>query len=247
MVQEFIHGLEKLKDENTQALLIEDLHMFDKIQLDLIEKNSNLKVIDGIDILVDYLPLVLNNIYKLLNEDLRNKEVLIIGYEEELTEKVIESICKDVRFITVTGDFEKESAERIYQHILQKTGLSIFYCKNIDKILTNYSIIINLIDNCRLNNKKIRNGAIIFDFSFDKYLSRELRNNSRLTAIEDFMFKGDDVNFNNNGIIPELIPSHIYQYLIKRKLDDYYGVYANGHIYSTEDLVNLQIRNKGKV
>mgnify|MGYP000441968961 CR=1 FL=1 len=247
LVQEFILALEKLKNDRLQFLLIEDLHIFNKGQLELIEKSTNLKVVNGMNILVDFLPIVLDSIYRLLDKDLKSKEVLVIGNNEEVTKKVIESICKVVRFVTITGNFQKESVENIYQYILEKTGLSVFYSKNIDRILTNYSIIINLIDNCRLNNKKIRNGAIIFDFSFDKYLSRELRNNSRLTAIEDFMFKGDDVNFNNNGIIPELIPSHIYQYLIKRKLDDYYGVYANGHIYSTEDLVNLQIRNKGKV
>jgi len=247
LVQEFILALEKLKNDRLQFLLIEDLHIFNKGQLELIEKSTNLKVVNGMNILVDFLPIVLDSIYRLLDKDLKSKEVLVIGNKEEVTKKVIESICKVVRFVTITGNFQKESVENIYQYILEKTGLSVFYSKNIDRILTNYSIIINLIDNCRLNNKTLRNDAIIFDFSFDKYLSRELRYNSKLTVIEDFIFKGDNVNFDRKGIIPELIPSYIYEYLIKSKPNDLYGVYADEKIYSIEDLISLKKTNIGKL
>jgi len=192
--------------------------------------------------LIDFLSLALDSIYKFSDKDLKSKEALIVGKEEKLTIKTIESICKNVRFITIAGDYEEESVERIYQYVLEQTGLSIFYSKSIDKILTNYSIIINLIDNCKLNVKKIKNDAIIFDLSIDKQFSNKLMQNKHLIAIEDFVFKGDDVNINGNAFIPELIPSHIYKCLTEPKPEDFYGIYAGGLIYTLEEFMNYKTK-----
>lgn len=247
LIEELVKAIEILKDENTHVILIDNLHIFCRTELNIIEKETNLKIIDGIDLSIDFISLVLNNIYKYSDKDLKSKEVLIIGEEEELTIKAIESVCKNVGFITITGDFKEESVERIYQHILEKTGLSIFYSKSIDRILTNYSIIINLIDNCNLNIRKIRNDAIIFDFSINKQFSNELIQNGKLVAIGDFIFKGDDVNINGDAFIPKLMPSHIYGYLAEPKAEDFYGIYAGGQIYTLEEFMNLKIKKKGKL
>ncbi len=134
LIEELVKAIEILKDENTHVILIDNLHIFCRTELNIIEKKTNLKIIDGIDLSIDFISLVLNNIYKYSDKDLKSKEVLIIGEEEELTIKAIESVCKNVGFITITGDFKEESVERIYQHILEKTGLSIFYSKSIDRI-----------------------------------------------------------------------------------------------------------------
>lgn len=241
-----IKALNKLRDEDTEVFLMENLYMFNRLQLNIIEKETGLKIVDGMDVLMGFLSLALTSIYKILGEDLKNREALIIGREEELTQKAIEAICKDVSFITIIGDFDKEDVERIYQHVLEKTGLSIFFSKKIDRILTNYSIIINLIDNCSINTRRLRNDAIIFDFSIDKQFSRSIIKDTKLTVVEDFVFRGDGINLNGKGLIPTLVPSYIYEYLAQGKDEDFYGVYANGNIYSTAEFVHLNIKNKGK-
>lgn len=243
LMKEFILALEKLKGENIQALLIEDLHKFSNKELDTIERESNLKIIRGMDILLAFLPLALDSIYKQLGVDLKSQEVLIIGQEEELTKKTIEAICKSVSFITITGEYEKESVERIYEYILEKTGLSIFHSKNIDKILTNYSIIINLIDNCMINTNKIRKDAIIFDFSISKFFSKNIIKNTKLTPIEEFVFKGEHIRKSSH--IPKLLPAHIYEYLAERNTADFCGFYGKGELLTVEEFVNLKIKNKG--
>lgn len=247
LVEKFITAIKKLRDENTQIMLIDNLHIFNRSELDIIEKETRIKVIDGVALLIDFLSVALYNINRFLDADLKSKEALIMGDDEELTIKAIESICKNIGFITIAGDYKKESIDRIYQHILEKTGLSIFYSKSIDKILINYSIIINLIDNCSLNINKIRNDAIIFDLSIDKQFSNRLKQNTNLTAIEDLIFKGDDANINTNPFIPELIPSHIYTYFGEPKTEDFYGIYAGGQIYTLEEFMNLKIKKKGKL
>ena len=140
MVENLIFGIEKIKEKSMASLIIEDLHLLNKIDIELIESRTKLKVLNGIKVLVCFLPLVLNNIYKILNEDLKQKEILIIGDDEELTKEVIESLHKEVRFITLVGDYEN-SIESISKYILEKTGLSVFILKhtqNFEKLFHNH-------------------------------------------------------------------------------------------------------------
>ncbi len=92
-----------------------------------------------------------------MKEDFREKEVLIIGEGNKLTEELIYKLHKCVNFITlVGGDEGGEIRGGISQTIYKNTGLSIFYPKKIDKILTNYSIIVNLKDDSFIHLNKFR-------------------------------------------------------------------------------------------
>ena len=55
--------------------------------------------------------------------------MLIIGDDEKETKEIIEAIYKEVGFVTITGPYSKDIADNIYETILEKTGLSIFYSK----------------------------------------------------------------------------------------------------------------------
>lgn len=234
--------MDKLKDENTNLLLIEELYLFRREELKLIENRTNLRVLDGMKVLINYLPLVLNKIYGRLEEDIKDKEILILGDDEELTKKVIESIYKNIGFVTISGQYKEEDIENIYEYILDKTGLSIFYSKNIDRILTNYSIIINLIDNYNINFNNVRGEVIIFDFSISKQFSKNIKQNSKLRIVEDFVFKGDNLDIRENDFVPFLIHSYIYEQLSNMKLEDFKGLYVNQEFCTVEDFANYNIK-----
>ena len=74
-----IKALNKLRDEDTEVFLMENLYMFNRLQLNIIEKETGLKIVDGMDVLMGFLSLALTSIYKILGEDLKNREALIIG------------------------------------------------------------------------------------------------------------------------------------------------------------------------
>lgn len=238
-------AINDLKDEQTGILVIEELNMFNRPEIKSIEKETGLKVLDGIDIAISSLPIALNRIYFKLKKDLKNEEALIIGDDEELTKKVIDSICKDIRFITIAGEYNQENVHSIYEYVLQNTGLSIFYSKNASKILTNYSIIINLIDNCNIDFSSFRNEAIIFDLSISKQFSKDI--NNKCNIIEDFTFKGNSLSIKKKDMFPSLFPSHIYEMLNRFELEELVGLYSCGELYTFEDFADYKIRAKGKL
>lgn len=246
IIENIIVSLENLKDEHINYIVLEDMFLFNNMDFRLIEERTNLKVLDGIKVLTAFLPIALKEIYKLLNEDIKTKEVLIIGDNEEQTKDIIEAICKDIRFITITGQYDRGIIDNIYKNILEKTGLSIFYSRNIDKILTNYSIIINLIDNYSIDFKKLRSEVIVFDFSINKSLSKSNLPKGK-NVIEDFIFKKEALNIKSNKYFPEAICSRIYESLKEFHEDDLRGFYIDDNIYSIEEFVNKKIKNKGKL
>lgn len=225
------------------SLIIEELPLLNKTDVELIEKETKLKVLSGIKVLVHCLPLVLKNIYGVLNEDLKEKEVLIIGDDEELTKEVIESLYKEVRFITLAGDYEN-SIEDISKYILEKTGLSIFYSKNIEKILKNYSIIINLKSKAYIDISKLRGKTMIFDLSIEKGLKGTTNSRKGSVIIEDFMFKASDLNIGKNKWIEDLVSSYIYEHFYPLKIVEPEGFIVNGNLYDIKYFIDYKIRKK---
>lgn len=225
---------------------MEESSLFTMDDLRLIERKTNLKIVNGINTITFFLPSVLKEIYKNLNEDLKEKEILIIGDDKELTKGIIESLYKEVRFITLAGD-DEDTIEKISNYMLEKTGLSIFYSKKIDKILTNYSIIINLKDNYYLNTDKFRKKAIIFDCSISKWLKNKAAEDRRIVIIEDFIFKIDYLNIRENEYISSLIPSYFYEQFNRLNSADFAGLSIGGEFYNIENFADYQIRIKGKL
>lgn len=243
LVENFIQGINKIKPHNVEYLIIEEISLFNREEIKLIEARTNLKVVDGINTLFMFLPLVLEEIQKYLKEDFRRKEILIIGEGDILTEELVYVLHKNVNFISISGE-DKEAIENISQSIFKKTGLSIFYTQNIDKILINYPIIVNLKDDALVCSNKFRRGAIIFDFSISKKLSRSIKDKKNLVVIEDFMFF-KDLDMMENSWIQEWVSSKIYDYF-KLSIDNKRVRFlVDGNICTMEELINKNIKQKG--
>lgn len=236
-VQKLIYKINKIKEENTKYLIIENLNLFSREKLNLIENETNLKILNGMKIISCFFPLVLKELYIILNEDLKRKEVLIFCGSKELTEEFILNLSKEVKFITLVGD-NKEIIEDISNNILESTGLSIFHSRNIEKILKNYPIIINLNDNTEINENKIRKEAIIFDFSLGKTF-KSLKN---CEIVEDFIFKIDGLNIKENSHMEYGLPSSLYEYFNKVEIEDLKGLLIKGQVYNPENFINGKIR-----
>lgn len=246
LIENYILSIERLKDEHIDSVIFEDMSFFNRQDLKSIENRTGLNVVDGINTLISFLSVALERIYSLLNSDLKNKEFLIIGDDEKQTKDLIESVYREVRFITITGKYSDVTIDNIYKHTLERTGLSVFYSKNIDKILTNYSIIINLIDNYSIDFRKLRSETVVFDFSFNKNLRKDALLSGKAT-IEDFMFKGDDLNIRNNRFLPGDICSRIYENFNRYNKEDFKGFVINDEFCSIEEFINRKIKNKGKL
>ncbi len=242
MVEKFVSGIEKIKDDSIDTLIIEELSSLNRDDIQFIQKKTKLKVLDGKSVLIFFLPIVLNKIYNELEKDLKAQEVLIIGDVEEITKEVIEVLYKEVRFVTLVGD-DENSIENISKYILEKTGLSLFTPKNIDKILTNYSIIINLKDDGYIDINKVKKEAIVFDFSTSKQLYKTIRNKRRPIIIDDFIFEIDI----QTKWMGDLVPSCLYEYFCRFDIRDLKGLLANGNVNNIEDFINYGIRNKGRL
>jgi hypothetical protein len=223
-------------------LLIENINLFSRENINRIENETNLKVLDGINIKSHYLPIVLKKLYILLDESLEEKEILLFCGDKKITENFILALCKDAKFITLAGDNEK-IIEDISKSILENTGLSIFYSKNIDRILKNYSIIINLNENTEINMAKVRKGAIIFDFSFEKVL----KDSESYGIIGDFIFKTDGLNIKKNPYIENNISSHIYEYFNRARIEDLKGLLIGKQEYSPENFIDVKIRQNRRL
>lgn len=246
LVETFIYGIEKIKEDHMDYLIMEELPLFNRSEIELIEYSTNLKILDGQPALMTTLPLVLKDIQRITKEDLRKKEVLIIGNGDKLIEELICTLHKEISFVTLVGD-DEVAIENISQSVFKRTGISIFCSRNIDKILTNYSIIVNLKEENPINVNKFRRGAIIFDFSTRKGFSRNIKNRRSSVVIEDFMFASRDLNIMDNQWTNELISSKFYELFYDHMDIKPKGFLVNDNIYAMEDLIDKEIRKKGEL
>ena len=231
---DLISGIEKIKKQNIKYLILEEIELFNKEEINLIETETNLKILDGMDAIIYFFPIV-------LEEYIREKEILIFNEDKEITKKIILSLSKKVKSITLVEDNE-DIVEEIYDFVLEKTGLSIFHSKNINRILKNYSIIINFNNNTKIDENQIRKEALIFDFSLEKGLKANLENTKK-EIIEDFIFKTRSLDILKSDWIDEQISSSIYEYFNDYKINDFQGLLVNGEVYSPKDFINGKIRH----
>ena len=246
IIEEFVLATNKLKNENTSDVIIEELNFFNMDDIKTIESKTNLNIVKGIKTLTLFLPLILKKIYKHLNEDLKEEEILIIGDEEQSTKEIIERLYKDVRFITLAGDYDN-IIENISKEMMEKYGLSIFYSKKVDNILTNYSIIINLKDNYYFDMDKLRNKAIIFDFSISKVMKNQKTKTKKAIIIEDFMFKIDHIDIADNNFLNSLIPSYVYEQFNRLNSADFASLSIDGKFYNIQNFADDQIKIEEKL
>lgn len=238
----YLMAIKELKEEDDTKLFIEGQENFNKETLDYIQEFTGMKILDGENTRIKSLSLIVREIYTLLKEDIQEKEVLIICSDKDKTKRLIKSIAKDLRFITAIG-YGDENHEEVYEYILEETGLSLFYTSNIDRILENYSIIINLMDNVSIDFSKARRNCIIFNFVKDSFSS----NTKRPPFIEDFAFDLEDLCIDGTGWLNNKVHSSLFEGLIEDKAQNAKYIYAGNNYYTIKDYINLYIKIKGKL
>ena len=220
-----------MKAKDYSKLYIEGQENIPEQILGQISKATNLSVYNGIDTRIEYLPIVIDKIYKNLKEDLIKKEVLIICDDKEIIFKTMKSISKNVVFISQTG-CNKDEEKEIYDYILEEYGISLFFPNNIEKTINNYSIIINFLDKINFDISRIKKNSIIFDFSKDN----DIWIDKGISAINDFIFNIN--NFQINTILLESLDIDIYQ-------EDML-LSVNRENYSIKKYINSYIKMKGQ-
>lgn len=239
----YLMGIKGVIDEGDTKLFIEGQENFDKITLDYIQEFTGMKIFDGENTKIKNLPLVLRELYALLKEDIQEKEVLIVCDDKNKTKKIIEEIAKDLRFITTVG-YGYENHEEIYEYILEKTGLSLFYTSNVNRILENYSIILNLMDNLSIDFSKARKNSIIFNFA----ASNSTGNTKRPPFIRDFVFDLKGLNIDSNKWLDSKVSSSLLESLMEDKTQNAKYIHAGNNYYTIKDYISLyKIKIKGKL
>lgn len=246
LLNEYIQAIIKLNQEQNKTLIIEDYNHIDKESVDEIRKKTNMRIFTGENTKIKSIPIAIKEIYNLLKEDLKKQEILVISDRKAIAKDIIKSFSKEVRFITTIGDTE-ENIEEIYNSILEETGLSLFHSSNIEKILSNYSIIVNLKDTLDFNISKLRKSAIVFDLSHSKIFKTADKGRNTYHVIEDFIFQLDSLGIEDTIWINNKLSSNIYESLNEKQDLKFYQIYSNGDYYYLRDFVNLVIRAKGKM
>lgn len=242
-LKEYLNAIIKLKDENSTKLFIEEYENLSKKVISQIEEFTNMKVANGEETRITNIHLVMNDICHILKENLEDKEILIICDNKEKTKRIIKEISKGVKFVTTIG-CEKDNDE-IYEYILGETGISLFFPSNVDRVLENYDMIINFVDNLELNLSKVRKNCMIFDFG----KGNDLGSRKGPPPINDFAFNLKDLGIKENQFIGKKITSDLFEALVENRNRGIKYLYAGGNYYSIKDYVSsfIKVKVKGKL
>lgn len=238
----YIKAIEKIKTNDYERLYIEGQENLPKDKLDYIQKSLDIIIDDGEYIRLRYLPLVIKEIIYHMKSGMQEKEILIISDNKEKTKGIIKSIAADFRFITTTG-CDNNDHEEIYKYILEETGLSLFYSSNVSRILENYSIIINLMDNIQLDYSRIKKNCIIFDFA----INSSLRNRKRPPVINDFIFDINELGISHTNWIDSRVRPGLFYSLCQDEKHKIQCLASGDDYFSIKDYVEYFINIKGRL
>lgn len=245
-LEEYIIGIKRLGLENFNRLYLEEHRNISRETINYMEKKLGLVISLDEDTKITQIPLVVNNIYSVLKEELDNKEVLVISKNKETSKKVIKEIAKVNKFITTLG-CNAEDSEEVYQYVLEETGLSLFTSSNIDKILGRYSIIINMTDDFKIESSKIKKNAIIFKLNKENDLNYEKSNNSGLYNIKHFGFDLKELGVTSNKWLNPIVDLELYSLINGESCGKIKYLYIENNWYNIKEYVNSFLRLKGKL
>lgn len=243
-LEKYIMEIRKLGIENCHNIYLEEIDYIPKEAIEYMEESLNLKISKSNHIIVQYIPMVIKKIYKIMNDSLRDKEVLVISRDKEVAKKTIKLISKDIKFITNIGCSEEDS-EEIYNYIFEETGLSLFNSSDINRIIGRYNILINFTKDFKLEKSKIKRNAIVFDLSLEN--NSDCKDNNIVNSIKDFGFKIEDISIKKNNWIDHKLNSNLYEMLNGRESGSVEFLYLKNEIYSIEDYVKSFIKLKGNL
>lgn len=235
----FIKSIEEIKNENCERIFIEGYENLDIKVLNKLKRDVKLFTESGeFNRLTDF-TFAIKKIFSILNEDLKNKEVLILCNDFEKTKNMIKQVAKEISFITVYG-LDEEVGEELYQFILEEIGLSIFNAKNYHNIIENYNIIINYLDELNLEKLNTKQNSIIFDFTTNKGKSQ---------AIKDYGYDLKDMNIKKSKWLNSVVDTGMIEFVLGESIDNIkpkYVITADNNYYIFEEYIDLFIKIKGK-
>lgn len=237
----YIKAIQELKLADDKYIYFEEEDKLEKDFLDTIRHNSGLVFREGYDIRLYNVPFIIKEIYNALKRDINSGDLLIISSSKDEVFNLIQSLVTDFNFFTVHG-MEESKKEEVYEEILVKTGVSIFQPSNIDRILKNYSTIINFSEEKKVDLNCIRNQALIIDFCKNKPFKLLENSKKNVILIEDISLKVDNYNeWITSYVSPSLFESLGEERCIFSK------IYTNNEFYNPSDFVRISIKKSGRI
>lgn len=230
----FIKNLKTIQIEE-ETLYMEEGAEIPLASLERIERETGLILARGLESKIQGIPTVMDEIERLRLESGREKEVLIIGKEEDLLKKTIDLIGRNYSFISLLA--LDQTMESLYENIFQAKGISLYEAR-IDKInLNSYDLIINFWDNYPLKEENLKESTIIFDYSWERPF-KKLKNNMVIT---DFNFQLKDDKLGLDPLIGSKLNSSLYELISGDGNGKIHQLEINGRYY------NLSFYLKGRL
>jgi len=236
----FIEGIREVKGHDCTKLYIDNQRELKVELLQSIGLNTGLQVFTGENTREKYLPIIIEKIFKLQNDRLEGKEILIVCEDKEKIKNLIKLLSRKYGLISIVGCRE-EDREDIYQYALEEIGLSLFFPLTIDEIIGNYSIIINYMDLEGETFSKKKRNCVVFDFG----TGHNPKSERKPSYIRDLAFILEKTQIGKDNWIGKTINSSAYDAL---SLGNYYGkilLFTGKDYYSAKEYLNTYIKVKG--
>ncbi|TJX15561.1 hypothetical protein E9840_01960 [Tissierella creatinini] len=226
---------------NYNKIYFEDFKEFDQVYLDYILEATNLIMPSGKEIRIFNIPFIIKQVNEGLNKSINTSDTMIISQDKDIHFKIILQLMDKVSFFTCIG-LDPSVCEEVYNEIFKSTGVSIFQPTNIEKVIKNYSIIINFSEEIEFDLEKIRNQALIIDFSKNKPFKVLENSKKNVILIEDIRLKIHKFN----DWIDEFVSPELFEALGETH-SVFSQIYAKNHFYRVGDFINKGIKKAGKI
>lgn len=240
--EKYIENIKKLNTKNYTNIYLEEYYKLPAEIMDKIIDSTELNLISGDNTRILNIPNIIKEIHKYLKQDYYSKDTLIICSDINRLKFTIEVLSEHIKFITVIG-LDYSWKEEIYEEVLESTGISIFQPNNLEKIIKNYSIIINFNDIIDFNINSIRNESVILDFSREKPF--KLLNKSKKSIVIDeinFDINLDSYKWIGSRVCPDLLES-----LGQHNEKEFRQIGIKNDFYFVKDFIFNGIKLRGKV
>lgn len=237
-IEKVINYINKLKDEKTKEIYIEELGEDNLGIKGVIEKETGLSFPSELDLKLYNMRLILDKILK-INSLLVEKEVLIICKDRKLVCEIITMIYKDFPFISIVDEIQDQ--EDICEEILSDTGLSISRVNDLNRMIQNYGIIINVEKSISISPESIKKSSIVFDFS----KKGNFRTARGYILIEDISIS--DRDFKKPSLLPSEIPSSLYRSLTGKEEIGFCRIYSRGKLYTFDEIISPKDSLRGNI
>ncbi len=224
-----------------KTIYFEDIRDFEQSYLDFILNSTGLCLPSGKDIRIFNLPYIISQVYEGLKKSINANDTMIISQEKDTHLKIILQLMDKINFFTCVG-LEDFIREEVYNEIFKSTGVSIFQPIHLEKVVRNYSTIINFCEELCFDLENIRNQAVIIDFSKNKPFKILENSKKDVILIEDIQLKINTLSeWIDDFVSPELFEALEETYKI------FSHIYTNNDFYRVDDFSLKNKKKSGKI